>query len=130
MLVFGSSGAVPGLNDRNTQKLRTRKSEVKAGKVKGRHRAHTLSPTSANTTPEGILQKMGVNFKKNNENDSRLSFHCFAFFYCTNVTAGSKVLPFLIVGDVENGFFSMSKTKKCIKKGPKTNRVPKFVPKG
>ena len=38
VLVFGSSGAVPGVNDRNTQKLRTRKSEVEAGKVKGRHR--------------------------------------------------------------------------------------------
>ena len=61
MLVFGSSGAVPGLNDRNTRKLRTRESEVEAGKVKGRHRPHTLSPTSANTTPEGSLfpSKMG-----------------------------------------------------------------------
>ena len=52
----GLSGAVPGLNDRNTRKLRTRKSEVEAGKVQGRHRPHTLSPTSANTTPEGIFQ--------------------------------------------------------------------------
>ena len=56
MLVFGSSGAVPGLNDRNTRKLRTQKSEVEAGKVKGRHRPYTLSPTSANTTPEGKLE--------------------------------------------------------------------------